>query len=264
MTEGTSAHARVSGGRARAGALKWALLAFLMLNLWAQWLGAGLFAELRSADGSGLRILAMMVPLVVGVVGLVHAHPALRLLIFPVSFLPGMALLAEREWEAMSEPVALLMAVASFVLYLIVAAISGEEGELPAQQPADVHPGDGRAGDYRFFVRSRVLAVSAVLAAILGALYVSPAIKTSLVAQAAERAPLHLTFMAVVMLFAWVVMAYISAVLPALNWEYDRRQPVFSQSLARLMSSPRTLARRVMWRVVAAGAVIMVAFQTMR
>ncbi|TXD38344.1 hypothetical protein FRC98_05470 [Lujinxingia vulgaris] len=237
------------------------LLAFLALTLWGQWLGAGLAAEVLSADGSGLRVLAMLTPLFFGALAIARPNPALRLMVFPVSFLPAMALLTEREWAAMAEPGALLASAATFVSYLVVAAVGDEPRESAGQQLTEVHTTDSLAPRYRFFVRSRAAVVAGVLAVLIWMLFVDPEVGRTLVERHGERASLHLTFMSVCMLFAWVVMAYMAAVLPALNWEYERRQPVLTRAQLRLIDTPKLLKRRVAGWLVAAGVTIALGMQ---
>ena len=237
------------------------LLAFLALTLWGQWLGAGLVAEVLSADGSGLRVIAMLTPLFFGALAGVRANPALRLMVFPVSFLPAMALLTEREWAAMAEPMTLLASAATFLSYLVVAAIGDDLNETPGQKPTEVHATDSLASRYRVFVRTRSAVVLGVLTVLVWMLFVDPQISRTLVERAGDRATLHLTFMTVLMLFAWVVMAYMAAVLPALNWEYERRQPVLTRGQLRLLESPGALKRRVVGWVAAAAMVIALGMQ---
>ncbi|RDV38686.1 hypothetical protein DV096_07715 [Bradymonadaceae bacterium TMQ3] len=237
------------------------LLAFLALTLWGQWLGTGLAAEVLSADGSGLRVIALLTPLFFGALAIARANPALRLMVFPVSFLPAMALLTEREWAAMAEPVALLASAATFVSYLVVAAIGDDLRETPGQMPTEVHATDSLASRYRVFVRTRALVVIGVLAVLVWMIFVDPNIGRTLVEKAGERATLHLTFISVVMLFAWVVMAYMAAVLPSLNWEYERRQPVLTRGQSRLLESPGVLKRRVVGWVVATAMMVVLGMQ---
>lgn len=224
------------------------------LGLWVQLLAPGLAAELQSDDGSGLVALLQLLPLATAVIAVVWRHPSGRLAVFPVSFVPGLAMLSPVEWKALAAPGTLIAAVATFIVYLAVAA--GRPDEIVHQPGADIgaarHPaGDVHADSYRQFVAVRFAAMALLFALITYALFFDASIQESLAGLQGEDAAVnqHL-FMVVTAYLGWMVAVYMGAVLPSLNWEYHRRRSPIPDAQRRLVADPGRLGRRIqIWLV---------------
>lgn len=229
--------------------LLWGMIA---ASLWAQWLGPGAAAELRSEDGSSLVLALQLLPLGAGLIALIWRHPAALLALFPVSFLPGLALLPQAEWVALSSVGASLSSLATFGLYLLVAASVPRQRWLePQRQSRDVEgeSGDLQARAFRRFVILRFGAVGVLFGVITYALFFAPHIQQLFAGLETDEAiRTQHVFAVITLYFSWMITVYIAAVLPSLNWEYRRRRSAISQVERRLLREPKRLRRRVvMW-----------------
>ncbi len=249
--EGTNSGGEQLAQSRRLWLFLWTVIA---ASLWAQWLGPGAAAELQSEDGSALVLALQILPLATGVVAAMWRHPAALLALFPISFLPGLALLPQAEWQALSSLGAVLSSLATFGLYLLVSA----------SVPADTSPSsdrDQRAiegaskdrhGDaFRRFVVLRFGAVAVLFAIITYALFFSPDLQQAFAALETEKAArTQHVFAVVTMYFAWMIAVYVAAVLPSLNWEFRRRRSAIPPKQRALLDAPKPLKRRVaIWLV---------------
>ena len=223
-------------------------------GLWVQLLAPGVAAELESDDGSELVALIQLLPLIAAVVAVVWRHPAGRLAVYPISFVPGLALMSQVEWEALSGGQSLVAAVVTFGVYLALAAgrpeemiHRGEDDVRPAQTP----PGDEYARRFRRFVLVRFAAVAVLFVAISWALFFAAPIQESLAGlDGADAARSQHLFMVVALYLGWMVAVYMAAILPALNWEYHRRRSALPQRQRRLLGEPGRLRTRIsVWLV---------------
>ena len=236
----------------------WFLLFVLLAgSLWAQWLGTGAWIEIQSEDGSAAILALQLLPLAIAAVAVTWNHPAPRLVLFPISFLPGMALLTEAEWASMGEPLAMVLSAATFGLYLIVAASRPRTVNLMTLPRRTVESREAESADeFRWFVQQRVVVMALVGLAISYGLFFDPHIAAQIDA-AGEQGPTQHAFMAVLLYFGWMIAVYMGAILPVLNWEHDRRQPVLPLRQRRLMEATQSLRRRVIFWV---GLIVMVIF----
>ena len=228
----------------------WTFLFLLIAaSLWIQWLGPGALAEIRSEDGSETVLALQLLPLAAAAIAVLWDHPAWRLTLFPISFAPGLAMLADAEWEALLGPGALILGLATLALYLIVAAARPPEASYRTtrRRPSRARgERDGYALAYRRFVLVRLLIVGGLFALITYALFWDPATLDALAsAQGEEAQGMQHLFAVVVMYFAWMVAVYIAAVLPSLNWEYHRRRPAMPAGQEQLLADQSRLRRRV-------------------
>lgn len=238
--------------RAERGPRVWMFLFFLVAaSLWGQWLGPAAMAELRSEDGSETVLALQLLPLAVGLAAAMWRHPIGRLVVFPVSFLPGLALLPGAEWEALASPWSLMLALATFGLYLIVSAARPPEATYETPRPTkslEDEPigGDGLTRSYRRFLIGRVVALTFIFGVITYALFGSTTVTEALNSVPGEQArKIQHSFTAVVMYFTWMIAAYVGIILPSLNWEYDRRRSILPERQRRLLNEPRRLQRRI-------------------
>lgn len=241
-------------GKARRRRLWMVLFAAVATSLWVQWLGPGVWAELRSADGSEAVLALQMMPVLVGVLALVWRHPAAVLVLYPVSFLPGLAMLPEAEWEALARPGALTLSLATFGLYLIVAAVAPRRRPTQAVARRSLGAGgdpDGHADAFRRFVVTRFVATAALFAVITYALFFAPSTAEALAAIDGEQARrTQHVFTVIAMYFGWMIAVYVGAILPMMNWEHHRRSSALPGGQRQLLRDPQRLARRVfIWLV---------------
>lgn len=245
-----------SSGPRRWSRRLWPLLfGVIGFGLWIQLLAPGALAESRSADGSQFVVFVHCLPLVALGVGLLWRHVAGRLTVVPLSFVPGLAMLPRAELAALTSTWSLVLAIGTLALYLVVAASrpagpsgAGKETGQPVIQPS----ADRHAGAYRWFVATRFGAVAVVFCVVTWALFFAPSIQEALAALEGEDATRsqHL-FTAVVVYLVWMVVAYVGAVLPALNWEYYRRRSGLPDSHRALLEAPGRLGRRIVaWLAV--------------
>ncbi len=233
------------------------LFVMLSVALWAQWLGGGAAREVISEDGSGAVLALSLLPLGAAVLALVWRHPALELVVVPLSFVPGLIFLPEAEWARLGEPFALMASGLLFGMYLVVAAGRPPASELvglPRRAlEEELERSDQRSEAFRAFVMVRMVAMAAVFCVITYALFFSVPIQEHF--EALEEGQVQHVFTTVLLYFGWSIVAYMGAVLPALNWEHDRRQSVLTRRERQLLASGPRLARRVALEV---GAVVVV------
>ena len=229
--------------------LLWVVLyGLIALSLWAQWLGPGLVAELRSEDGSDLALLCQFLPIAAIGVGALWHHPAGRLALVPISFLPGLALLPGAEWEALGSPVSLLLVLATLLLYLFVAASRPDEmpDRAGAVRDIDGENDDRQAAHFRRFVATRFGVAAVLFGVITYGLFFDLGIQRSFAALDGEtERRTQQVITAVSTYFGWMIAVYTAAVLPALNWEHHRRRSPVPEKQIRLLADSRRLGRRV-------------------
>ncbi len=237
-------------GRARRLRLWSILFVVVAVSLWIQWLGPGILAEARSEDGSEFVAALHSLPFFAVAVGVIWRHPAILLGLVPVSFLPGLAMLPDAELEALASPGALIVSLATFALYLVVAAGAPDWRAVRGEVRGDIDGRgrkDGHADIFRRFVILRFSAMGLLFAAISYALFFDPATSEALASLDDESAMrTQHVFTVVAMYFAWMIAVYIGAILPALNWEHHRRGSGMSADLKRLIARPDRLVRRVL------------------
>lgn len=218
-------------------------------GLWVMWLGPGAVAEYQSVDGSAWRLAAYGLPLLIVAGAVVWDHPAGRLGVVPVSFVPGLALLPDAEWAALSEPVSVLVAAGTFAVYLVVAAAGPDgAGSLSSDRIGEAtgEGSDDHSEVYRRFVAVRFGALGVVFCAIVYALYLDPSIAASFARLEGEQAARNQQlFTAVVVFFGWMVVLYTGAISPALNWERHRRRERIPAAVRELQKGPGLLRRRL-------------------
>ena len=240
------------------------LFVVVAISLWAQWLGAGALAEIQSEDGSSMVLALQLLPLAAMAVALMWHHSAARLALVPVSFLPGLALLADAEWAALSSPWALSFAVATFALYLVVAA--SRPTDEPVQSflrrsaSADYFK-DGQAHFFRRFVALRFAVMGFLFVLITYALFFDPSTQQALASLEGEKAAVtQHVFMVILLYFGWVIAVYMGAILPALNWEYRRRRSALPTAQRQLLAQPARLGRRVFFWLMSLLIVVFLTF----
>ena len=237
--------------------------AVITVGLWLQWLAPGLVAELQSEDGSELIVAAQLLPLATALPAVLWHHPAGRLALFPLSFLPGLALLPRAEWEALSSPGSLVLAGVTFAVYLAVAA--ARPSDLPDRPGADYRDSplnsDTGRGAFSWFLLTRFGVVGAVFVVVTYALFFDPAVAGALeeIEDDTARRTHHL-FMAVTAYLSWMAVMYVGAVLPSVNWEHHRQSGVLSPRQRQLLRRPARLGRRVLGWLAAAVVVTVVLF----
>ncbi len=245
-----------------------AVYVVVALSLWLQWLGVGVWIEVRSEDGSEAALAAYLVPLAVLVVGAMWRHPAGRLALVPASFLPGLAMLPAPEWEAMGEPLAMGLSAVTFLIYLLAALkVPAGEGKWEAQEleTAEVALSEEADIDRAFhrFVARRVAVVAALGALLVYGVYWSPAVEAALALteEPGVQRRQH-TLVAVAMAFSWMVVVYMTLILPALNWDRHRRGPPEGAKLRALLSRGGALRRRVaIWLILLSAATAAMIFE---
>lgn len=228
----------------------WAvLLLIIAAGLWAQLLGAGVWAEVQSEDGSALILALQLLPLLMAVAAVWVHHRVVRLFVFPMSLVPGMALMAEAEWAAAGEPISLMVKGALFGLYLVVAAGRPVTKDLIALPRRPVGQVEGKIFEdrrFRRFMVWRVLASAVIFGVITYALFVDPEISAAMsTVETRDGRASHQAFVVVLMYFGWTIAIYMGTVLPVLNWEYQRYQPGVPRSLGRLLRRPGYLMLRI-------------------
>lgn len=227
------------------------LFILLAASLWAQWLGLGAWTEIQSEDGSAAILALHLLPLGTAAVAVMWNHPAPRLVIFPVSFLPGLALLAEAEWASLAEGGSVLLALVTFGLYLVVAAGRPGVETLEALPSRRLEPEvvDGYAWRFKRFVTIRMTVMAVLFLVITYALFFDPAI-TATLSEIEVGEQTHHVFMVVLLYFSWMIVVYMGAILPILNWEHDRRQPAIPRRQRELMANPGRLGRRIVFWIL--------------
>lgn len=246
----------------------WSVLLFVLgVGLWVQLLGAGAWAEVQSEDGSGAILALQLLPLLMAMVAVSVHHGAARLSLFPLSFLPGMALMTDVEWAAMGEPASLMVKGGLFGLYLLVAAGRPETKDVVATPRRPVMEPGGVFEDRRFrrFLGMRVFAGVALFAVISYALFLDPQIGAAIAAVDAageSSGRSHHSFMVILAYFGWAIALYMGTVLPILNWEYERyQQRRLRSSRALIEPSGRLMVRIMLWLggmiIVIIGALMM-------
>lgn len=228
----------------------WAVLfAFIAISLWTQWLGAGALAELRSEDGSSAVLALQILPLMAMGIALMWRHEAARLALVPVSFLPGLAMMADAEWAALTSPGSLTLSVATFAVYLVVAASrprAHETGPVLRRPSAPGSENDGQADFFRRFVVVRFAVMGILFVLVTYGLFFDESTKQALAALDGDTAAAtQHVFMVISMYFAWIIAVYMGAILPALNWEYHRRRSAMPAGHRRLLADSQRLGRRV-------------------
>ena len=231
----------------------WLLLFVIVtVGLWVQLLGMGTAAELQSEDGTGIAVTLYLIPLIAAMIAVVWRHPAGRLALYPVSFLPGLAWLPDAEWQSLASAGSLVPAAATLAVYFVVAA------SRPSEMPARIEQGrrdsrgdssDDHALRYRRFVVSRFSVMALIFVVITYALFVDAGIQESLATlQDQTASKTQQLFSAAAVYLGWLVVVYVGAVVPALNWEYHRRRSPLSSGVRRLIEEPNRLVRRiVLW-----------------
>ena len=219
------------------------------VSLWAQWLAPGVLAEVRSEDGSEAALALQSLPFFAAALGVLWRHRAILLGLVPVSFLPGLAVMSDVELTSLATPGSLLLGLATFALYLVVAA------QVPDWKPEPTARDGGWCADglgdeygeiFRRFVVARFVAMGLIFAVITYALFFDAGTAAALAALEGDRAiDNHHTFMVVLVYFAWTIAVYVGAVLPVLNWEHHRRRSGMPAGQRRLLNEPRRLVRRV-------------------
>lgn len=226
----------------------WVLLfGVLALSLWAQWLGFGAFTEIESEDGSPAILALHLLPLGIAALAMGWRHPAGRLFLFPISFVPGFLLLTEVEKEAFLAPFSLTMAILTLGLYFVVAASRPEALNLLATGLRELRREieDPHARQFQRTLLGRLGALLFIGVVITYGLFFDPHVAEELRLIGAPADGNQHVFMVVLVYFAWMIVVYMAGILPLLNWEYERRTSPLSQGQKRLLSSPRKLRRRV-------------------
>lgn len=241
----------------------WLVLFVLITGaLWVHWLGGGVIAEVSDQESSGALMALYLIPLAVATMAVVWRQRGLSLLAVPLSFLPGLWVLPEPAWERLGEPLALGIAGALFGLYLLVAAGRPDTESLVGLKRRSLEEAlersDRYSEEFRRFVFLRMVALGGIFAAITYGLFVDPAAAEAFDSLGAFSADQRV-FTAVLLYFAWSIALYMGAILPALNWEHDRRQPVISERLRSRMNSPARLVRQVALWIGAATVLIVLA-----
>lgn len=238
----------------------WAAVLWVIVgSLWVQWLGPGAWAEFRSEDGSAAVLMLQGLPFVAAAVATTRDHRAWRMALVPLSFLPGLAMLPEAEWEALATPVSVGLSLATFALYLVVAA-RGPAASPPTQAKRQRAQGglpDRYAASFHQFVVLRFAVMAVLFAVITYGLFFAPSTQEALsMARDSSARTLQHVFAVVLMYFAWLVAVYVGAVLPALSWEHDRRRTGVPPRQLQLLGRPGRLRRRVVGWVIGLSVVI--------
>ncbi len=238
----------------------WAFVVWaIVISLWVQWLGAGAWAELQSEDGSVVVLMLQGLPLVAVAVATNWDHLAGRMALVPMSFLPGLAMLAQAEWEVLWAPMPVGLSMATFALYLLVAArgpAGADDGSREGRRAQGGLP-DGFAANFRQFLTVRFVVMALLFTVITYGLFFAPATQEALGGIGdSEASRLQHVFAVVLIYFAWLVTVYVGALLPALNWEHDRRRLGVPASQLELLGDAQRLGRRVGGWVVALSVVI--------
>jgi hypothetical protein len=236
------------------------LYVVLSVALWAQWLGGAVVTEVSSEDGTGGVLALYLLPLGAAALAVLWRHEAMPLVVVPASFLPGFLVLPEGEWGRLGEPGSLVASGVLFAVYLVVAAGRPRSDELvglPRRElEEELERSDQYSEAFRGFVAVRMVVMAALFCVITYALLLSPPIQESFAALG-EGGEAQRVFTAVLLYFGWSIAVYMAAVLPALNWEHDRRQSVLSVRERRLLKSGARLRRRVFVEVAAVVVVFL-------
>ncbi len=256
---GLERDAEVAFGATRHRRRWFVLYVVVTLSLWMQWFGLGVLSEVRSDDGSEAALAAYLLPLAMMVVGALWKHPAGRLALVPSSCLPGLAMLAPPEWEALSEPVPLVIGAVTLALYWVVAlkrpSPRREEVQrgLREEEVAQVTGAEARRERaFGRFVIRRVALVAGLGGLLVYGMLWSPQVTDALATAASEQGRIRQeTLVAVTMSFSWMVVVYMALILPTLNWDRVRLQPPAGQRLLALLRQPEGLKRRVaIWLIL--------------
>lgn len=212
--------------------------------------------EILIGNNDLMPFVAMVPLLVLGVSVVLRASMGL-LLAFPLSLMPVLAVLTPAVALELQTPGALVRVVSTMALFLAVSS-----AWTASRQASDVihedlsEPEPERGGRMKRFVHVRIpLMILLFLVPVYG-VYLDTAIVSTIAQSHPGADSVGQTFVAVLMFFAWAVMAYSLFVVPALNLEYDRRRLMKKVESLRVSNSRRWL--RVAIECGAVGGVCVV------
>ena len=210
--------------RAQTGLTSTVTLA-LGISLWAQLFWSALSVEFAAPSPSTIYLAAYTVPLLVGLAASIADRPLGPLFVFPVSCLPGLAMMPSPDMATLAEPLRLGMVGLTLAGYLALGAWSSRR----LRTDADV---DERLGDearqveglYRGFWWIRGLFVVGLLGAFLWGVLVDPALGDTIRQTYGDRVDTARTFLLIFGFFLWTVLVYAFFYRPLANLEYDVRR----------------------------------------
>jgi hypothetical protein len=235
-----------------AGTSLWSMLTiFLGLLLWAQIFSLPFLDELRFSDQSTAVAMSYMIPLLALVPGALFRVPALKLLVFPVCFVPGMLTLPERSLLELEQGWGLVRIGVSVAVYVAVAAAgTSKEQTVGTVNPARDRRPERVGGLYPMYFIARGVILVGLLLVTQYAAFQDPTIAAKIAEHYGERPEAAATFLGLLSFFAWCVAAYTMFFVPLMNLEYDVRK------LSRTVDAMADGSRRRRWLHVGAWAVI--------
>lgn len=248
----------------RTGTGLWTVATFILsASLWAQLFWYPLSIELQTASPSNLYLAAYLAPLFAATLGLVVRAAGVGLFGVPLSLLPGLVLLPERDLAALSEPKSALFIGGTLLVY-VVCAVFASKGRSSSEFQTDESATARRRvdGTYPGFIAVRVAVLVLLFAAIAWAVFFDPGIAERFETVHAEAADSARTFAAIFGFFAWCVAAYTLFFRPLANLEYQARG--LSRRIDALGEDRSRLRLRLVgWSVVAVvGVGLWMAFGT--
>lgn len=201
----------------------------LGISLWAQLFWSPLSIEFGAASRSAWHLAAYSTPLFIGLAAALLAHPVGRLFVFPVSFLPGLAMMPEPDMATLGGPLRLGMVGLTLAGYVAVGAWASrarsQHGDLAAGIDAEGDTSIQRVdGLYTGFWWVRGAFVVGLLGMILWGTLVAPTVTDALEQAYDGRVETARTFLVVFGFFLWTVLVYAFFYRPLANLEYDVRR----------------------------------------
>jgi hypothetical protein len=209
-----------------------------------------------TSNGDLMPFVAMVPLFVLGVSVVLRASLGL-LLAFPLSLMPVLAVLTPSVALDLQTPGTLVRVVATMALFLAVSSAwtaSKDAVDVIHEDLSDPHP--ERGSRMKRYVHMRIPVMVLLFLVPMYGVYLDNAIVSTIAQSHPDANAVGQTFVAVLMFFAWAVMAYSLFVVPALNLEYDRRRLMKRIEGLRLPYSRRWL--RVAVECGAVGGVCVV------
>lgn len=210
----------------------WSLLiAGIGVSLWAQVFYLPLVDEVRFANPSLWVMAAYLAPTVALLGGVVWRAAWLTLLVFFISFVPGVFLLSSTSLLQAEAPWSLARIGVTLAAYIATASAGAGPVQLVvgrASSAAQAAHGSPRAiqhipGVYRLYFALRGLILFGLLLVIQYAVFRDAHIAHALAQSYPGRPEAAATFIGVFSFFAWCVAAYSLFFVPLMNLEYDVR-----------------------------------------
>ena len=229
--------------------------AILGLSLWAQ-LAMFSFRDELAADTSPARVLLYIVPFAVIGAGFWLRSAVLLLAVFPLSLLPP-SVMIEHGGATFDGPWSAVQGCATMAIYL--ALVSSWLGAGAAAASVDIEDDvDPRVkassrttagSEFRRFIYPRLVPLLLLWAVPTYAIFWDPAIAATIAQNHPERPEVAQIFIAMIVFFAWAIVAYMSFVVPSLNLEYDVRR--LERSLDQIVAQAQPAA---VWQRIGVAA----------